>query len=93
MRPMLAQLPSYDGDAWVDWSWVDDHRDDIVEALRSHATVTLQVVALGVPPDDLIDAHRLGARGEQVEPVPPEGVPYSEAIGEHQHKVNPPSNN
>jgi osmoprotectant transport system permease protein len=45
---MPAQLPSYDGDAWVDWSWVADHRDDIVEGLRSHATVTAQVVALGV---------------------------------------------
>jgi osmoprotectant transport system permease protein len=45
---MPAQLPSYDGDAWVDWSWVADHRDDIVDALRSHATVTAQVVALGV---------------------------------------------
>ena len=45
---MFAQLRSYDGDAWVDWSWVADHRDDIVEALRSHATVTVEVVALGV---------------------------------------------
>jgi osmoprotectant transport system permease protein len=45
---MPAQLPSYDGDAWVDWSWVADHRDEILDALRSHVTVTVQVVALGV---------------------------------------------
>jgi osmoprotectant transport system permease protein len=45
---VLAQLPSYDGDAWVDWRWVADHRADILDAVRSHATVTVEVVALGV---------------------------------------------
>jgi osmoprotectant transport system permease protein len=45
---MPAQLPSYDGDAWVDWSWVADHRSDILDALRSHAGVTAEVVVLGV---------------------------------------------
>jgi osmoprotectant transport system permease protein len=63
---MRAQLPSYDGDAWVDWSWVGDHRDDIVEALRSHATVTAQVVVLGVLlalPATLIAANRPFLRG------------------------------
>jgi osmoprotectant transport system permease protein len=45
---MPAQLRSYDGDAWVDWGWVADHGDDILSALRSHATTTLQVVVIGV---------------------------------------------
>jgi osmoprotectant transport system permease protein len=63
---VLGQLPSYDGDAWVDWSWVDDHRDEILDALRSHAIVTLQVVALGVLlalPAALLAANRPVFRG------------------------------
>jgi osmoprotectant transport system permease protein len=63
---VLAQLPTYDGDAWVDWSWVDDHRGDIVEALRSHATTTFWVVLLGVLlalPLSLLVARRPLARG------------------------------
>lgn len=62
----LAQLTSYDGDAWIDWSWVSDHGDDIVEALRSHAVVTVQVVVLGVLlalPATLLTAHRRVIRG------------------------------
>jgi osmoprotectant transport system permease protein len=63
---VLAQLPTYDGDAWVDWSWVDDHRDDIAEALRSHATTTFWVVLLGVLlalPLSLLVARRPIVRG------------------------------
>jgi osmoprotectant transport system permease protein len=48
LAAVFAQLRSYDGDAWVDWGWVADHRSDIVDAVRSHATVTAEVVALGV---------------------------------------------
>jgi osmoprotectant transport system permease protein len=63
---MLAQLRSYDGDAWVDWSWVGDHRSEITDALRSHATVTLEVVAIGVLialPAALFAARRPWVRG------------------------------
>lgn len=62
----LAQLTSYDGDAWIDWSWVTDHGDDIVEAMQSHAVVTVQVVVLGVLlalPATLLTAHRRAIRG------------------------------
>jgi osmoprotectant transport system permease protein len=63
---MAAQLPSYDGDAWVDWSWVADHRSDILDALRSHASVTLEVVVLGVLialPATMLAANRPVVRG------------------------------
>jgi osmoprotectant transport system permease protein len=63
---MAAQLPSYDGDAWIDWSWVADHRDDILDALRSHASVTIQVVVLGVLialPATLLSVNRPVLRG------------------------------
>ena len=68
----LGQLPSYDGDAWVDWSWVDDHRADILDALRSHATVTFQVVALGVLvalPASLLAVNRPVLRGALLDRV------------------------
>jgi osmoprotectant transport system permease protein len=45
---VLAQLRSYDGHAWVDWAWVGDHLGVIRHALRSHLSLTLTVVALGV---------------------------------------------
>jgi osmoprotectant transport system permease protein len=64
--PVLAQLTTYDGEAWVDWSWVADHPGDIVDALVSHASVTLQVVLLGVVlalPATLLTAHRPLWRG------------------------------
>ena len=64
--PRLAQPRGYDGDAWVDWRWVGDHRADILDALRSHASVTVQVVVLGVLialPAALVAAHRPWLRG------------------------------
>jgi osmoprotectant transport system permease protein len=45
---MLAQVRSYDGDAWIDWSWVGDHLSDIREAAQTHLVVTVEVVVLGV---------------------------------------------
>jgi osmoprotectant transport system permease protein len=32
-------LAAYDGHAWIDWSWVADHGDDIVARLREHAVL------------------------------------------------------
>lgn len=58
--PVLGQVQTYDGDAWVDWSWVGDHLGDIGHALRSHVLLTVVVVAIGVAialPLSLI-AHR-----------------------------------
>jgi osmoprotectant transport system permease protein len=45
---MFGQVRSYDGDAWVDWSWVGDHLDDIRNAAQSHLVLTVEVVVLGV---------------------------------------------
>jgi osmoprotectant transport system permease protein len=62
----LGQLTTYDGDAWIDWSWVGDHRSDILDAVGSHAVVTLQVVVLGVLvalPATLLTVHRPVIRG------------------------------
>ena len=33
---------------WVDWSWVGDHRDLILDRLREHVELTLLAVAIGV---------------------------------------------
>jgi osmoprotectant transport system permease protein len=44
----LAQLRTYDGNAWIDWSWVGDHLDEIGRALRSHLVLTFLVVAIGI---------------------------------------------
>ena len=33
---------------WVDWAWVDDHRDLILERLREHVELTLVAVAIGI---------------------------------------------
>jgi len=36
---MTSVLAAYDGNTWVDWSWVGDHRDDILSRLQEHATL------------------------------------------------------
>ena len=41
-------LAAYDGNTWVDWSWVADHGDDILARLREHATLTLWALLLGL---------------------------------------------
>ena len=41
-------LAAYDGNTWVDWSWVGDHGDDILARLREHATLTLWALLLGL---------------------------------------------
>ena len=58
---MLAQARSYDGDAWIDWTWVGDHLDDICDATQTHLVLTVEVVALGVllaMPLALVSARR-----------------------------------
>jgi osmoprotectant transport system permease protein len=58
---MLAQVRSYDGDAWIDWTWVGDHLTAIREATQTHLVLTLQVVVLGVVlalPLALVSARR-----------------------------------
>src|SRR5918992_678626 len=45
---MPGQIRSYDGDAWIDWQWVNDHWDDIRKATQTHLVVTAEVVVLGV---------------------------------------------
>ncbi|HEX7095713.1 MAG TPA: ABC transporter permease [Acidimicrobiales bacterium] len=62
---VAAQPRGHDGDAWVDWSWVSDHRSDIIDAVRSHAGVTVQVVFIGVLlslPAALVSVNRPWAR-------------------------------
>ena len=41
-------LAAYDGNTWVDWSWVGDHGDDILARLREHATLTIWALLLGL---------------------------------------------
>lgn len=45
---MTSVLAAYDGRAWIDWSWVADHGDDITARLREHATLTLWAVVVGL---------------------------------------------
>ena len=45
---MITVLAAYDGNAWVDWSWVGDHGDDILSRLREHATLTGWALLLGL---------------------------------------------
>lgn len=45
---MFAQVRSYDGDTWIDWTWVGDHLSDIRHATQTHLVLTIQVVVLGV---------------------------------------------
>jgi osmoprotectant transport system permease protein len=33
---------------WVDWSWVDGHRDQILERLREHVELTVLAVGIGI---------------------------------------------
>jgi osmoprotectant transport system permease protein len=33
---------------WVDWTWVGDHRDLILDRLREHVELTLVAVAIGI---------------------------------------------
>ena len=35
-------------EAWVDWTWVSDHRDLILDRLREHIELTVVAVAIGV---------------------------------------------
>jgi osmoprotectant transport system permease protein len=41
-------LAAYDGDAWIDWSWVGDHRSEIVTRLQEHATLTAWALLLAL---------------------------------------------
>jgi osmoprotectant transport system permease protein len=62
---MLGQIRSYDGDAWLDWQWVNDHWGDIRNATQTHLVVTLEVVVLGVLialPLSLVAARRPAVR-------------------------------
>ena len=52
---MITVLAAYDGNAWVDWSWVGDHGDDILSRLREHATLTGWALVLG--PRDRLPAR------------------------------------
>jgi osmoprotectant transport system permease protein len=45
---MFGQVRRYNGDAWVDWSWVGDHLHDIGSDLREHAVLTVMVVGIGI---------------------------------------------
>jgi osmoprotectant transport system permease protein len=45
---MTGVLAAYDGRAWIDWSWVGDHGDEIMTRLREHATLTLYSMLLGL---------------------------------------------
>jgi osmoprotectant transport system permease protein len=45
---MFGQLRTYDGDAWIDWSWVGDHLHDIGSDLREHVLLTVVVVGIGL---------------------------------------------
>jgi osmoprotectant transport system permease protein len=41
-------LAAYDGHAWVDWSWVGDHGDEILARLREHAVLLGWSLLLGL---------------------------------------------
>jgi osmoprotectant transport system permease protein len=41
-------LAAYDGNAWIDWSWVADHQHDILSRLDEHATLTAWSIALAL---------------------------------------------
>jgi len=45
---LIDVLAAYDGNTWVDWSWVGDHGDDILARLREHATLTIWALLLGL---------------------------------------------
>jgi len=44
----VSILAAYDGDVWIDWSWVGDHGDEIVTHLREHAELTALSIGLGL---------------------------------------------
>jgi osmoprotectant transport system permease protein len=37
-----------DGEPWVDWTWVGDHTDLILDRLREHIELTLLAVGIGI---------------------------------------------
>lgn len=41
-------LAAYDGHAWIDWSWVGDHRAEILSRLQQHATLAGWAIFLGL---------------------------------------------
>ena len=45
---MIDLLAAYDGNTWIDWSWVSDHTSEIEARLREHATLTLWALVLGL---------------------------------------------
>jgi osmoprotectant transport system permease protein len=60
-----GMLAAYDGRAWIDWSWVGDHGDEILSRLREHATLTLWAMVLGIFiafPLALVSVHRRRTR-------------------------------
>ncbi|HEX5094447.1 MAG TPA: ABC transporter permease subunit, partial [Acidimicrobiia bacterium] len=58
-------LAAYDGRAWIDWTWVGDHGDEILARLREHAALTLWAMVLGIViafPLALVSVHRRRTR-------------------------------
>lgn len=45
---MIDVLAAYDGRVWIDWSWVHDHRSEIMQRLQEHATLTLYAISLAL---------------------------------------------
>jgi osmoprotectant transport system permease protein len=63
---MIDLLAAYDGNTWIDWSWVSDHTSEIEARLREHATLTLWALVLGLLiafPLSLLAVTRRGTRG------------------------------
>lgn len=54
MTPTLAstaasiQLTPRDRDAWIDWNWVRDSTDEILDALVSHIVLTVMSLGIGM---------------------------------------------
>jgi osmoprotectant transport system permease protein len=45
---MIDLLAAYNGQTWIDWSWVSDHTSEIEARLREHATLALWALVLGL---------------------------------------------
>jgi osmoprotectant transport system permease protein len=54
-------LAAYDGNAWIDWSWVADHQHDILTRLDEHARLTASSIAIALviaAPLAVLSVHR-----------------------------------
>jgi osmoprotectant transport system permease protein len=45
---MFDLLAAYDGNTWIDWSWVGDHTSEIEARLREHAALTFWALFIGL---------------------------------------------